>query len=377
MVAQTLGEFGADVIKVEQPGAGDPLRTWGFRKGEIGLAWKTVSRNKRCVTLDLRQVEGQKLFDELLAVSDVFIAGNRPSALARWGLDWATVRARHPQLIMLHVSGYGAGGPKADRPGYGTLAEGMSGFAQVVGLPDGPPTLPPFMLADGVASQTAIGAVMMALYHRDVHGGPGQLIDVNLIEPLARLIETSTLAYDQLGINPGRVGNKLPASAPRNTYLTADEQWVAISSASPSIAGRVYRVIGRPELAEDPEYMDPIKRQAKGDEVDEWVADWIRGRTLDEVMKVFEEMEVAAAPIYTAEQLLADEHLIARGTFERVDDPDLGPVRVMAPVARMSETPGRIDHLGPALGAHNDEVYGDLLGVSAQRLAELRTNGVI
>jgi len=377
MVATMLGEFGADVIKVEQPGTGDSLRTWGHRKGDIGLAWKSVARNKRCVTLDLRQAEGQELLHELLAVSDVLVAGNRPSALARWGLDWASVHARHPQLVMVHVSGYGAGGPKADRPGFGTLAEGMSGFAQVVGEPDGPPTLPPFMLADGVAAQAATWAVMMALYHRDVHGGGGQHIDVNLIEPLARLIETSTLAFDQLGINPGRVGNKLPASAPRNAYRTSDGRWIAISSASSSIAARVYRVIGRPELAEDPDYMDPIRRQARGDEIDEWVAAWIRDRTMDEAMRIFEEMEVAAAPIYDAQQLLEDEHLIARGTFVTVDDPDLGSVRVQAPVVRMSDTPGRVEHLAHDLGADNDAVYRDLLGLSEHRLDQLRTNGVI
>jgi len=246
-----------------------------------------------------------------------------------------------------------------------------------VGEPDGPPTLPPFMLADGVAAQAATWAVMMALYHRDVHGGGGQHIDVNLIEPLARLIETSTLAFDQLGINPGRVGNKLPASAPRNAYRTSDGRWIAISSASSSIAARVYRVIGRPELAEDPDYMDPIRRQARGDEIDEWVAAWIRDRTMDEAMRIFEEMEVAAAPIYDAQQLLEDEHLIARGTFVTVDDPDLGSVRVQAPVVRMSDTPGRVEHLAHDLGADNDAVYRDLLGLSEHRLDQLRTNGVI
>ncbi len=190
LAATDLGEFGAEVIKVEQPGSGDPLRTWGDRKDGIGLAWKSVSRNKRCVTLDLRQAEGQELFHQLLDRSDVLIVGNRPSALARWGLDYESVHERHPQLIMVHISGYGRGGPHSDRPGYGTLAEAMSGFAQVTGEPDGPPTLPPFMLADGVAAQAATWAVMMALYHRDLHGGGGQLIDLNLIEPLARLIET-------------------------------------------------------------------------------------------------------------------------------------------------------------------------------------------
>jgi crotonobetainyl-CoA:carnitine CoA-transferase CaiB-like acyl-CoA transferase len=313
----------------------------------------------------------------LLAVSDVLIVGNRPSALARWGIDYESVHAAHPQLVMLHVSGYGRGGPKSDRPGYGTLAEAMSGFAHVVGQPDGPPTLPPFMLADGVASLAATYAVTMALYHRDVHGGGGQLVDVNLIEPLARLIESSTLSYDQLGLVPGRVGNRLDASAPRNAYRTADGRWLAISSASPSIAARVFRAIGRPDLAGDPDYVDPVRRQERAAEVDGLVAGWVAGRTLEEAMCTFEAAEVTAAPVYDARQLLADEHLRARGTYMTVDDPDFGPVTVQAPVAQLTETPGRIDHLGRALGADNGAVYGGLLGLDEDTLAGLRAKGVI
>jgi crotonobetainyl-CoA:carnitine CoA-transferase CaiB-like acyl-CoA transferase len=377
MVATALGEFGAEVVKVEQPGAGDPLRTWGNRKDGIGLVWKSVSRNKRCITLDLRHVEGQELFHELLDVSDVLVVGNRPSALSRWGLDYESVHDRHPSLVMLHISGYGRGGPYSDRPGFGTLAEAMSGFAQVTGQPDGPPTLPPFMLADGVAAQAATWAVMMALYHRDVHGGTGQLVDVNLIEPLARLIESSTLSFDQLGISPGRIGNQLPASAPRNAYRTADDKWLAISSASSNIVQRVYRSIGRDDLAENPDYVDPIRRQERATEVDRLVAEWVQNRTLDEAMKVFLEAEVAAAPVYDAEQLLSDEHLVARGTFAPFSDPDLGPVRAQAPVAQLSETPGGIMHLGHSLGADNEAIYRGLLGLEPDRLADLRSAGVI
>jgi crotonobetainyl-CoA:carnitine CoA-transferase CaiB-like acyl-CoA transferase len=377
MVATALGEFGADVIKVEQPGVGDPLRTWGERKDGIGLFWKSVSRNKRCVTLDLRSSDGQELFHRLLDVSDVVVVNNRPSALAKWGLDFESVHAAHPRLVMLHVSGYGRGGPASDRPGFGTLAEAMSGFAHITGQPDGPPTLPPFFLADGVAAQSATFAVMMALYHRDLHGGDGQLVDVNLVEPLARLIETATLAYSHLGIVPGRVGNLLPASAPRNAYQTSDARWVAISSASPNIAVRLYRAIDRSDLAENPDYVDPVRRQARALEIDGFVAGWIGVRTLGEVMAVFERAEVAAAPVYDAQQLLADEHLRARGSFVEVDDPDLGTMTVQAPVAILSETPGGIDYLGRALGADNDAVYGGLLGVDAERLDALRAAGTI
>jgi crotonobetainyl-CoA:carnitine CoA-transferase CaiB-like acyl-CoA transferase len=233
------------------------------------------------------------------------------------------------------------------------------------------------MLADGVAGLAATYAVMMALYHRDLHGGQGQLVDVNLIEPLARLIESATLTYDQLGVIPTRKGNRLDASAPRNAYQTTDGKWMAISGASPNIAQRVFRAVERPDMAQNPDYVDPVMRQARAGEIDEVVAGWVARHTLDEAMAVFEEAEVAAAPVYDAAQLLADEHLRARGTFVSVDDPDLGPVTVQAPVVRMSATPGRIDHLGRSLGADNDAVFGELLGVGADRLAALRQAGVI
>jgi crotonobetainyl-CoA:carnitine CoA-transferase CaiB-like acyl-CoA transferase len=377
LVATNLGEYGAEVIKVEQPGVGDPLRTWGARRGEIGLVWKSVSRNKKCVTLDMRKPEGRELLHGLLAKSDVFVVNTRPSTLARWGLDYDSVNARHPQLVMVHVTGYGAGGPASDRPGFGTLAEAMSGFAHVTGQVDGPPTLPPFMLADGVAAQYATHAVMTALYHRDVHCGPGQLIDISLVEPLARLVEQATLAYDQLGQVQGRTGNRADASAPRNAYRTSDDRWIAISSASSSVAARVYRAIDRADLAERPDYVEPIPRQQRADEIDALVAAWIRGHTLEHAMKVFLAGDVAAAPIYDARQLMDDEHLRARGTFVTVEDPELGTATVQGTVAKLSATPGRIAHLGRPLGADNDDVYAGLLGLDADRLAELHAAGTI
>lgn len=377
MVATALGEFGADVVKVEQPGVGDPLRTWGARRDDIGLIWKSVSRNKRCVTMDLRRPEGRDLMHGLLNVSDVLVINNRPSTLARWGLDYESLHDRHPKLVMLHVTGYGRGGPSSDRPGFGTLAEAMSGFAHTTGQAGGPPTLPPFMLADGVAAQAATYAVMMALYHRDVHGATGQLVDVSLIEPLARLVEYATLTYDQLGVSPIRNGNRVDASAPRNAYRTSDDRWIAVSSASSSIAARVYRAIGRPDLAQRREYVDPVPRQARSAEIDELVATWVCGRTQEEAMKTFVEEGVAASPIYDAQQLMDDEHLCARGTFVEFNDPDLGLINVQAPVALLSETPGRIDHLGRALGADNDAVFGDLLGLQPQNIATLREIGTI
>lgn len=376
LAATTLGEFGADVIKIEQPGSGDPLRRWGEQKTGTGLVWKSVSRNKRTVTLDLRKPEGQAILHRLLDSADVLILNSRPSALERWDLAPADVVARHPRLIVVHVTGFGAGGPDSDRPGFGTLAEAMSGFAHVTGQPDGPPTLPPFMLADGLASMAATSAVLTALYHRDVHGGGGQWIDVNLIEPLARLIESATLTFDQLGWSPGRIGNRWDTSAPRNAYRTADGRWVAMSSATPSIAERAFRAIGRDDLADDTSYIDPLQRLAHAREVDELFEAWIADHPLAHVLEVFDRHGVAAAPVYNAEQLLADRHLHARGTFQAVDDPDLGTVRVQAPVARLSATPGEVRHLGRGVGADNGAVFGEL-GLSADEVDALRAEGTI
>jgi crotonobetainyl-CoA:carnitine CoA-transferase CaiB-like acyl-CoA transferase len=377
LVATALGEFGAEVIKVEQPVTGDPLRTWGPRRDGVGLVWKSVSRNKKCVTLDMRTVEGRDLLHGLLAVSDVFIANTRVSTLARWQLDYAAVHERHPRLVMCHVTGYGRGGPSSDRPGFGTLAEAMSGFAAVTGAPDGPPTLPPFMLADGVAALAATYAVMMALYHRDTHDADGQLVDVSLVEPLARLVEQATLAFDQLGVVAPRTGNRVDASAPRNTYRTSDGKWIAVSSAASSTAKSVYRAIERPDLAARPEYVDPVPRQARSEEIDALVAEWVARHSFDETMKVFLAEGVAAAPVYDASELLADEHFRARGTFVAVEDPQLGSVTVQSPVAVLSETPGGVEHLGRELGADNLSVYGGLLGVDAERIDALRRAGTI
>jgi len=228
-----------------------------------------------------------------------------------------------------------------------------------------------------VAGLAATYATMMALYHRDLGGGQGQLVDVNLIEPLARLIESATLTYDQLGVVPTRMGNRLDASAPRNAYGTADGKWLAISGASPNIALRVFRAVERPDMAENPHYADPVMRQSRALEVDRAVAEWVGRHTLEQAMAVFEEAEVAAAPVYDAAQLLGDEHLRARGTFVKVDDPDLGPVTVQAPVVRLSNTPGHIEHLGRPLGADNEAVFGELLGVDPERLAALGEAGTI
>ncbi|MGB3475744.1 MAG: CoA transferase [Mycobacterium sp.] len=377
LVATYLGEFGADVIKVEQPGSGDPIRSWGNQRDGVGLMWKSVSRNKRSITCNLRVPEGQELVRKLVAGADVVIANTRPQTLRGWGLDYEALRAVNDRIVMLHITGFGLSGPKSERPGFGTLGEAMSGFANITGEADGPPTLPPFMLADGVASLNAAYAVMMALYHRDVHGGPGQLIDVNLVDPLARLLEQTLLGYDQLGLVPTRAGNRWDISAPRNTYRTADGRWLAMSGSSPALALRVFRAIGRTDLVDDTDFSDPQRRLARAREVDQVVADWVATRTLDEAMAVFDAEQVAAAAVYDITDLVADEQLTHRGVFVQIDDDELGAMTVQAPVPRFSDATGRVEHLGPRLGEHNAEVYRELLDLTSSDIDDLHARGVL
>lgn len=377
LVATYLGEFGADVIKVEQPGSGDPIRGWGNQRDGVGLMWKSVSRNKRSITANLRVAEGQELVRKLVAYADVVIVNTRPQTLRGWGLDYEALRAVNDRIVMLHITGFGLSGPKSERPGFGTLGEAMSGFANITGEADGPPTLPPFMLADGVASLNAAYAVMMALYHRDVHGGPGQLIDVNLIDPLARLLEQTLLGYDQLGLVPTRAGNRWDISAPRNTYRTKDNRWLAMSGSSPALALRVFRAIGRADLVDDADFSDPQRRLARAREVDQVVADWVATKTLDEAMAVFDAEQVAAAAVYDIADLVADEQLAHREVFVKVGDDELGAMTVQAPVPRFSAATGRVEHLGPRLGEHNREVYRELLDFTESDIDNLHARGVL
>lgn len=377
LAATYLAEYGAEVIKVEQPGSGDPIRQWGARKGDVNLMSKSLGRNKRTASLNLRDPEGQELFRKLAAQADVVILNTRPSTLKKWGIGWEELHAVNDQLIVMHVTGYGAGGPLSDRPGFGTIGEAMSGFAFVTGEADGPPTLPGFMLADCVAGVNGAFAILAAIRARELTG-KGQLIDLSLVEPLARFVEQATMVYDQLGEIQTRVGNKWNISVPRNTYQTRDGRWIALSGSAQTIALRVYDAIGRPELKDDPEFADPVRRLANRDTVDNLVASWVLDRDLETVLAAFEAAGVAAGPVYDAAQIMADPHFIARKTFVSVKDEELEkPLSVQAPVARLSDTPGEVHHLGRGVGADNDYVYGSLLGLSNTELEHLKTGHII
>lgn len=377
LAATLMAEFGAEVIKVEHPSGGDPLRDWGPQREGVGLMWKSVARNKKSITLDLHHVEGQDLFCKLVQRSDVLLVNFRPGTLARWNVGYETLSQLNPGLVMLQVSGFGEGGPYSRRPGFGTLAEAMSGFADVVGQADGPPTLPPLMLADGVTALNAVYAVMFALYHRDVHGSPGQFIDISLVEPLMRLLEHMYIEYDQLGRVPTRNGSRWDVTSPRNIYRTRDDKWVALSGSSPSVVVRMFRAIGRPDLVDQPGYSDAQARLKNADEIDKLVGGWIRQRRLSEVLKVFESEQVAVAPVYNVTDMLQDPHFKARESFVRLVDTELGSMLIQAPVPRFSGTPGVVNHLGPPLGSSNRQVFIDMLGLDEARYEQLGQMGVI
>lgn len=373
--AMVLGDYGAEVIKIEHP-RGDPARTHGHNKDGHGLWWKVISRNKQTVTLNLGHPDGQKLLEQLAADADVLIENFRPGVMEKWNLGPDHLHEINPALVILRVTGFGQYGPYAKRRAFGTLAEAMSGFAHQTGQPDGPPTLPPFGLADGVTGLAATVAVLLALYHRQ-QSSRGQVIDISLLEPLLTLLGPGPSVYDQLGIVPGRHGNRSPNNAPRNTYRTRDGRWVAISASATSIAERVMRLVGRPDIAEQPWFHSAGERVRHGDQLDDIVAAWIRARDFDEVMTAFEDAGAAIAPIYDIEQLVNDPQVEALDAVTTVEDEDLGPLRMQNLMFRLSDTPGAIRFPGRRLGQDNERVYGEGLGLDPQRVAELQADGVI
>ena len=376
ITAMLLGDYGADVLKIEHP-RGDPARTHGPSKDGHGLWWKVISRNKRTATLVLSRPEGKAIMEQLVADADVLIENFRPGVMEKWGLGPDRLREINPSLVMLRVTGFGQTGPYADRRAFGTLAEAMSGLAHQTGQPDGPPTLPPFGLADGVAAITGAYAVMLALYHRDANGGGGQVIDLSLLAPLLGILGPGPSAYDQLDLVPQRHGNRSRNNAPRNAYRTRDGRWVAISASATSVATRVMTVVGRPDIAAEDWFASARERVRHADRLDAIVGEWIAAHAFDRVMATFEEAGAAIAPIYDMEQLANDPHVQATQLITTVADDDLGPLKMQNLSFRMLGTPGRIRFTGRGLGQDTDEIYGERLGLDADRVAELRAEGVI
>jgi formyl-CoA transferase len=375
LATMLLADLGADVVKIEHPLAGDSLRNHGGQKDGHGLWWKVLGRGKRSITLDLAQPAGQELFGRLAAAADVVVENFRPGTMARWGLDYGTLSAANPGLVMAHVSGFGQTGPLSSHPGFGTLAESMSGFAYRNGPADGPPVLPPFGLADTVTGITTAFAVMSALWARQATGR-GQEVDVAIIAPLLTVLEPQIVEYDQLGTVMERVGNRSPVNAPRNIYLSGDGRWVAISTSTQSTADRLLTLVGRPDLLEEAWFRSAHTRAEHADELDAIVGGWVSERGHEQVLAACRAAGAPAAVVLSVRDIVADPQYEAIGAIATVDDPDLGRVRMANTPFRLSDTPPHIKWTGPRMGAHNAEVYG-ALGLDEAELEKLHADGVI
>ena len=375
LAATYLGDFGAEVTKIEHPAKPDSARTHGASKDGVGLWFASIGRNKRMLTADLSAPEGRDIALALLAEADVLVENFRPGTLERWGLGPDVLLAANPRLVIARVTAFGQFGPYADRPGFGSLAEAMSGFAAATGEPDGPPTLPPFGLADGVTALATAFAVLSALRGRDATGR-GQVIDMAIIEPMLAMLGGQLTAFDQLGTVLPRLGNRSANNAPRNVYRSHDGVWLAVSTSSQSIAERVVTLVGRADLLAQPWFATGRERAEHADELDAAVGDWIAARGADEVAEQFAAAQAAVAPVYTAPDILADAQFAALGTVLDVEDPRLGPVKMQNVLFRLSEQPGSVRWTGREIGADTDAVLAEL-GLDADRIDALRSGGIV
>jgi crotonobetainyl-CoA:carnitine CoA-transferase CaiB-like acyl-CoA transferase len=373
MLSLQLADQGAEVIKVEDPRAGDPLRAW--RVKGLSLHWKVYARNKKSVALNLRAAAGRDLLSDLLARSHVLVENYRPGTLEEMGFGPDTLHERNPGLVIVRISGFGQDGPYRDRPGFGTLVEAMSGFAAKNGYGDRPPVLPPLALADMVAGLYGAYAVMIALRVVE-RGGKGQAIDLPLLDPIISILGPDAAIHRVSGERPQRTGSRSLTTSPRNVYSTKDGRYIAMSASIQVMAERVFRAIGRPEMIDDPRFRTNTDRVRHIDDCDGAVAAFVAERTLDEAMAVFGAAEVTATPVYEIDQLVADPHIQQRGVIVEVPDAEAGSVLMHNVIPRLSETPGRLRRPAPALGEHTREVLQEI-GYSADRIAALAEDEVV
>jgi formyl-CoA transferase len=374
--SRILAEFGAEVIKIEAPGGGDPLRGWRKLYRGTSLWWLAQARNKKSVALDLKSPRGQELVRRLARDADIVVENFRPGTLEAWGLGWDRLSAENPGLVMVRLSGYGQSGPYRERPGFGAIAEAMGGLRFLSGYPDRAPVRVGVSIGDSIAAMYGAIGALMALRHREVNGGRGQVVDVALYESVFALMESLLPEYDVFGYVRTRTGASLPGIVPSNTYTTRDGKYVVIGANNDSIFRRMMRAIGRPDLADDPQLAHNEGRVARTDEIDGVIGAWTAARDLDEVLRVLNDAEVPAGKIYDIADIVADPQFRARGMIEQCVLPDGRGVKLPGVVPKLSETPGGTRWLGPALGAHTREVLS-AAGVSDTALAELERAGVI
>ncbi|MDQ3864261.1 MAG: CoA transferase [Actinomycetota bacterium] len=375
---QLLADFGAEVIKLEPPGKGDPMRIWGrHRKAGRTLWWPIIARNKKSVTLNLRKKEGQNLARRLISQADVVVENFRPGTLERWNLGYEDLSEINAGLVMVRVSGYGQTGPYKDQAGFGSIGEAMGGIRHVTGYPDRPPPRVGISLGDSLAATFgALGAVM-ALYNREANSGRGQMVDVGIYEAVLALMESTIPEYALTGHIRNRTGAILPFVAPSNTYPTGDGDYVVIGANADTVFARFAKVLGHPEWAESERYATHHARGENQEELDNLISEWTRQRTAEEVLEVMREASVPAGKLFTAEDMLSDEQYAARENIITIEDPEIGAFPMQNVVPRLSETPGEVRWTGPKLGQHNDEVLGGLLGMSEEDLDGLRERGIV
>lgn len=375
--AKTLGEFGADVIKIEPPGMGDPLRSWRTPAGGgESMWWHVQSRNKRSVALDLRQPEGQELVRRLAAEADVLIENFRPGTLEQWGLDFETLSSLNPRLIMLRISGYGQTGPLRDLPGFGVIAEAMGGLRHITGTPGQPPVRPGISIGDSLAALHGVIGVLMALYHRDARGGCGQVVDVALFEAVFNMMEGALPEFDRYRMVRQPAGSALPGVAPTNAYPCEDGRYVLIAGNGDSIFRRLMHLIGREDLGGDPRLASNPGRVGHMATIDAAIARWTRQRGLDEALHALAAARIPAGKIYTIEDIAGDPHYQERDMLRTIQLRDGSQLQVPGVVPKLSRTPGGFEGGGPGLGEHTDEVLRST-GLSDSSLADLRDKGVI
>lgn len=374
LTGMLLADFGADVVKVERPGVGDPLRNWTSEG--LSLWWNVYGRNKRYITLNLQSEEGRRLFMDLLPNFDVVIESFMPGTMERWGLGWNVLHERHSRLIMLRISGWGSAGPAAHRPGFGTLVEAGTGYTAMSGGADRPPVLPNFPLADMTSGLYAANAIMFALYHRDVNGGEGQNIDVSLFESLFSLLGPAPAEYATLGKVRTRQGARSMNSCPRGCYETADGRWIAVSGSTPKMAERLLEGYGLADLLVDPRFATNEARVSHAEELDEAIRKAIGGRTLAENLRIIEQNQMSAYPVQTIADVEQDPHWQERRLTVEVGH-NGSAVRMHNVVPHLSGTPGEIRWPGGSLGQHNNDIYCGELGMSDSDLQRLQGIGVI
>lgn len=374
MLSLQLADFGAEVIKIETPPRGDPLRDWATDNVEVH--WKVYCRNKKSIGLNLREDAAKDILLRLIETADGMIENFRPGTLERMGLGPDVLLERNPRLVIARVSGFGQTGPYREKPGFGTLVEGMSGFASRNGFPDRPPLLPPLALADMIAGLSGAMAMMVAFYNRDLKGGKGQVMDLSLLEPIFSVLGPEAGTYQLTGEVKERVGNGSNTSAPRNVYITSDDRFIAISASMQVMAERLLRAIGAGEMLDDPRYATNAARVQHREEVDAVVGGWIRQRNQKDALAFFEQENITAAPIYDISQIVTDPHFTEREIVVDVEDRDLGKVAMHNVTPRLSGTPGTFRNPAPRIGEHNADLLGQI-GVDADALTGLLASGAV